>query len=146
MLDICVNDAPKSTVWYIGFTSYKGRRRWLQKCLPAGFGHVFALTQLGTGVLCIEPAENGIGFGLMQHPLGAEHFLSADLVAHTWQHKSPAPIHFLKVRNQNALQGFFSQTPTSCVGAIKAILGLKSCAITPKGLYHSLMKCGATSV
>lgn len=140
MYHATLNHHENSTVWFIGFAPYAGRRHWLKKWLHPRYGHVFAMTEFGDDVLVVEPTEKALTFGLLRHPTGEK--LCADLVALTWAANSN-DLHFLRVRSTAQPLAWQHTFLPTCVSFIKAITGLRSWAITPYQMYHVLCRRGA---
>lgn len=140
MYHATLNHDENSTVWFIGFAPYAGRRWWLKKWLHPRYGHVFALTEFGDDVLVIEPTEKALTFGLLRHPQGEK--LCADLVALSWAAESD-DLHFLRLRAQAAPLAWQHTIFPTCVSFIKAVSGMRNWAFTPYQLYHGLRRQGA---
>lgn len=125
------------TRWYIGFTGdYEGRgRHWYDIFTKPGFRHVLALgydPDLSAYVL-YDPTHAGTTITI----LSADDRAVDLLILHVketgcWLKVNPGGNRFL-----------FGQWRFYCVPAIKHLVGLKSCALSPHGLYRDLVKAGA---
>ena len=126
------------TRWYIGFTGdYEGRpRAWHDIFTDKEFRHclVIGFCPLNRVWIYYDPLTTGTTL---------EVFNSADraidlIVLHVCENGK-----WLKVQPSNNLFKL-GQWRMYCVPAIKHLLGFRSCALTPRGLYRDLVKAGAT--
>lgn len=126
--------------WYIGFVGdFEGRpKRWHDFFTHKQFRHVFAMgfePRLNCYVV-YEPHT----FGTTIEVIPADDQTISQLIFTISQCG-----HWLKVKAQPG-QFFFGQPWLSCVTAIKHLVGLRSCALRPKGLYRDLVRAGAQKV
>ena len=133
-------------MWFVAFTSYRGCNPLYQKMLPKGFGHVFAFAHLEGHVLLVDPQEGGILLKKLSLPGGQRYGAHLSVFVASLQacFDDITCVHVSSRSPQNTkhLSMFFP----SCVTAIKAILCRQSWALTPKGLYKTLLKDGASRV
>lgn len=128
------------TRWYVGFNGdYNGReKRWWDIFTCNEFRHCMLLgydPQLGVW-LYYDPTMNGAAVEIFcQDDPSIDMIIQHFAVNGKW----------LKVKPQKHLfvTGLWR---LYCVTAVKHILGIKSSALTPKGLYRDLVKAGATPV
>lgn len=125
------------TRWYIGFTGdYDGQKRhWYDIFTRPGFRHVLALgydPDLRAYVL-YDPTHLGTTITIMT----ADDRAVDLLILHVKQTGA-----WLKVEPGRA-QFLFGQWRLYCVPAIKHLIGSRSCALTPYGLYRDLVRAGA---
>lgn len=125
------------TRWYVGFQGdYEGRERaWHDIFTCPRFRHVFAMgydPELHVYVV-YEPSV----YGTQIEVLAADERAVDILILHIaqtgcWLKVDPRQGRFLL-----GLWRFY------CVPAVKHLLGVRSCALSPKGLYRHLVKQGA---
>ena len=125
-------EATKRT-WYVVFEPRRGEFRFWHLFTRSQFDHVWAYTALAhsTLIVVLNPSECLVE----EWPLKAEEvaqFLPKDITA------------ILKFESKySAIKHFVPRGGVNCVVMVKALLGLRGFALTPKGLYKQLVTMGA---
>ncbi len=134
-MDLADDEQPPPRLWLIFFSS-ADPLSWWSRLMPKGFGHVcaagwFADTQRWVHV-------NPTWRGLVVEVMTAEAFDTRfrQLIA-----RSAAVLRMPSSHARNGMPATFY-----CVGAIKALLGINSRALLPRGLYRDLRARGAEIV
>lgn len=126
---------PTRRLWLVFFGEAKGMAWWAYLCRP-GFRHVRAAAWYDREQRWVffDPARRGTGIALYT----AEEF---------------GPRFTELLENSTAVlrvASRFDRTITPpvwhCVGSIKALLGVRSCALSPFGLFRHLLRTGAETV
>ena len=120
-----------SVSWYIGFTA-RPRKHWFDVFTSKNFRHVLALSYDPACEVWLYYDVGLNGTYIDSFPKGSP--VIAALIAEVPR--------WLKTNVRQTLypRGLWR---FYCVPAIKSLVGLKSCALTPKGLYRDLVKAGA---
>lgn len=130
-----VDDTPLPRLWLVFFSDGEGTA-WWSRLLRPGFRHVEAAAWFAEQErwVWINPTWRGTAVTLYR-----EREFDARL-----GHLVTQAAAVLRARSRFAR----GTTPAAwhCVGAIKALLGLKSCALTPYGLFRHLLDDGAEPV
>lgn len=124
--------APIPRLWIVFFSDASGR--WWTKAFRPGFRHVFAAAWFADQErwVVFDPLRHGL---VLQVLRGDEFNYGALLAAsHT------------AVRINARFERLAIPPVFYCVGAVKALLGLRSAAVTPYGLYRALRRIGAEIV
>ena len=122
--------------WYVAFVK-RNRTHWIDWLLPAGFRHVFAMGYvIETGYwLVYDVRLDATNIDVLEGQALDQ------LLAWCWQEGIVLRADCVPRSPQKHLRfGFW------CVPAIKHLLGLKSCALTPRALYRHLVKIGCERI
>lgn len=127
-----------SRLWYLVFMPNTGKIPWYQRMAIRNhadtFGHVMMISPLtDTHIQVVEPNVDFVNIELRE-------------LDTTWM------VEMLRLSKMYPVLEWIAKpdgthNPTlvipSCVTAVKAVLGLKSWAVTPKGLHDYMLKNGA---
>lgn len=123
-----------SQTWVIVFDRSYGARKWWHCFLHPQFQHVHLLRDNRDYCLMINSFQHVMAVreypntleDIMQQEIAQNVTAILQLTVHYGSHYKPAPLELL-----------------TCVSMAKRLLGIRSRLITPKALYHELIKAGA---
>ncbi|MFP4004582.1 MAG: hypothetical protein ACLFV8_12460 [Alphaproteobacteria bacterium] len=124
--------------WHVAFWHWQRRRHWLHRFARGRYKHVSALgysARCGCWVL-YEPGTDGTRIRLVQH--------DKSFLATLEAHRRFADLLALTVNPAQRYDHMPWRPGQYCVPAIIRLLGVKSGAVTPTGLYRDLVRMGAT--
>jgi hypothetical protein len=126
---------PPRRLWLIFFSS-ADPLSWWSRLMPAGFGHVCAAAWFADAERWVH--VNPTWRGLVVEVMTADEFGSRFQQLVT---RSAVVLRMASSHHRNGMPATFY-----CVGAIKALLGVQSRALLPRGLYRDLRRKGAEVV
>lgn len=123
-----------SQTWYIVFDRSHDRSWWSYLLHPK-FAHVYAVRQCGDKSLMVNSFHHVMAIreydcpitDFMKEAMAATAILQ--YTVHYGSHYKSAPWE-----------------PITCVSVVKRLLGIRSRLVTPKALYHELLRAGAQPV
>ena len=126
-----------SQAWYVIFDRTRRGNKWWEWFLHRDFQHVHAVRELGDSTLMVNSFLHCMA--IRQYPCSIFNFIQQELAqdptavlmytVHYGAHYKPMPFDMI-----------------SCVSVIKRLLCVRSRLITPKQLYHELVRAGATVI
>lgn len=133
-MHVC-KDQPPRRLWLVFFSS-ADPLSWWSRLMPKGFGHVCAASWFDDTQRWVH--VNPTWRGLVIEVMTAEEFGTrfAQLVG-----RSAAVLRMASSHDRHGMPATFY-----CVGAIKALLGVDSRALLPRGLHRDLVRKGAEIV
>jgi hypothetical protein len=128
-------DSTKPRLWLVIF-SEADSPAWWARFLRSGFRHVYAVSYFADQErwVCVDPARNR----LMVELFTAE---QAPRVLARMMETAGAVLRVASRRDRLNAPAF-----GFCGGSMKALLGIRSWALTPRGLYRELLRRGAETV
>jgi hypothetical protein len=112
------------------------RAAWWDCLTKPGFRHVCAASyyaSIGAWVF-YDVSRKGTDIRVIPEEKAGPFFAA-------WVHVSAAILRMRSRKDRTAVPSFFY-----CVGAMKALLGIRSSALLPEGLFHDLLRKGAEIV
>lgn len=122
--------------YFVCFRRVMGNRRWFHWFIKPQFGHVYLLTKADdNGCILYEPLEWGVN--LTYWDVSIDDAVMAQCHAPEVTAVLAYTVDYGKMPDYYVRRGIFT-----CVSAVKAVLGLKTCGflVTPMQLYKHLLK------
>ena len=126
-----------SQTYYVVFDQALGIRKWWHILLHPKFRHVFLMRDNSEGSLVINSMAHVIA--IKQYPNSITNLVQQELA------QFPTAILQYTVHYGSHYKENYIELLT-CVSVVKRILGIRSHLITPKSLYHELLKAGAIAI
>jgi len=126
---------PMRRTWVL-FFSDGDRGHWWSRFFRPGFRHIRAMAWF-------DDAQRWVYFDPTGKGLHLE-ILTDEAAGPRWEHLVITSTAILRARSEFGRAWF--PAVFCCVGAVKALLGIRSCALGPYGLYRHLVARGAEIV
>lgn len=122
--------------WLVAFVK-RGRDHWIDWFLPSGFRHVFAFGYVPEADVWLL---YDVQFARTQVKVIPDELVGSH-IEYAWEEGALIKVPHIKAAAPPLLRwGFW------CVPAIKHLIGVRSSALTPKGLYDHLVKIGCEQI
>jgi hypothetical protein len=119
------------TTWVVVFQDhYDGNNRKWDFLTKKGFRHCYAMCMTDFGWLVVDPLSSWLEIHVIKEGKG-------DLIAQAKSDPLSSGLLVTRVMKRKYLPRYL---PMTCVSVVKSLLGLKSRAFTPYGLYKHLME------
>lgn len=120
--------------WFIVFDRSYGGQGWWKPLLHREFQHVLLYRDMGDHVIQYNPLSHATA--ILVHPFSIDDVLASEIERGV-----------TAILSYTVYYGaIYKRVPIeihTCVSAAKRLLGIRSRLMTPKALYHELIKAGA---
>ena len=117
--------------WIVVFQDhYDGDNRFWDFLTKPGFRHCYAMCMTEFGWLVVDPLSSWLEIHVIKEGEG-------DMVAQAKSDPNSCGVLVQRTMKREYLPRYL---PMTCVGVVKSLLGLKSRAFTPYGLYKNLVE------
>lgn len=123
-----------SQTWYIIFDKGYGPKGWWDLFLHPKFRHVHIVREINGQAVMVNQFLHALA--VREYPNSIEDFITQEL-----NQKPTALLQYTVHYGAHYLPSHIE--PLTCVTVAKRILGIRKRILTPKALYHELIKAGA---